>query len=99
MHKNSIVPDGAGVVSIAEVRISPDLLIATVFISLLSGENADKNKELEVYLNGQSPLIRKLLAKKMILRSVPNLKFVVDDIIEHGAKLETKIAECLYDDK
>ncbi|QQR69145.1 MAG: 30S ribosome-binding factor RbfA [Alphaproteobacteria bacterium] len=63
-------------VTISEVRISPDLRAALVFVMPLGGE---KVKETVRALNDMAPACRHILASEIELRYVPTLKFKADD--------------------
>lgn len=74
-------------VSVSVVRVSPDLGVAKVYLSLLVGTNA---KELlqEIKLNTKT--IRHLLAQriKKQVRVIPELIFFLDDTAEYAARME-----------
>lgn len=74
-------------VSVSVVRVSPDLGVAKVYLSMLIGPNA---KELlqEVKLNTKT--IRHLLAQRIKnqVRVIPELIFYLDDTAEYAARME-----------
>jgi ribosome-binding factor A len=74
-------------VSVSVVRVSPDLGVAKVYLSLLLGANA---KELlqEIKLNTKT--IRHLLAQriKKQVRVIPELIFFLDDTAEYAARMD-----------
>ncbi|MDQ3290782.1 MAG: 30S ribosome-binding factor RbfA [Bacteroidota bacterium] len=74
-------------VSVSVVRVSPDLGVAKVYLSVLVGANA---KELlqEIKLNTKT--IRHLLAQriKKQVRVIPELIFYLDDTAEYAARME-----------
>lgn len=74
-----------GFVSIVKVEVSPDMSTAKVFISVLGDEQAKKNsiKGLESAMG----FLRSELSQRMRLRQVPALRFVLDESIEHGARI------------
>ena len=71
--------------TVAEVRVSPDLRSATAFVMPLGGNNAE---EIIRALNHASPFLRRKLAKVVTLRYVPSLFFAVDDSFDRGQKIE-----------
>ena len=73
-------------ITVSEVRISPDLKNATVFVMPLAGRNA---KDVMEYLQTIMPEIKRIVAKKLMLRLVPRLKFVLDDSFEQAHKMNT----------
>jgi ribosome-binding factor A len=62
--------------SIGEVRVSPDLRIATVYALPLGG---DKKEEAIAALKRNKGELRHALGKKLTLRFSPELRFLADD--------------------
>ena len=75
---------GTGMVSVTRVNTTPDLRYAQVFISVL-----DKAQEKDVLkgLKSASGFLRRELGAALRLRYTPELQFVADDSIEHGAHI------------
>ena len=73
-----------GMVSVTRVNTTPDLRYAQVFISVL-----DKTQEKDVLkgLKSASGFLRRELGAALRLRYTPELQFVADDSIEHGAHI------------
>ena len=70
-------PALAGVsITVGEVRTSPDLKIATVYVLPLGGHNAAATLEA---LNRARSEIRRALARAVELRHSPELRFVLDE--------------------
>lgn len=70
----------AGFATLTAVRISKDLLNARVYISLF-GTNSQPGKLIDE-LDNQRGELRHLIAKAMRLKSVPDLKFYLDDTLD-----------------
>ena len=69
-------PDLANVsVTVGEVRTSPDLKNATVFVYPLGGKNA---KNMVAALNKSSGEVRYALTKNVALKHSPKIKFMLD---------------------
>ena len=68
-------------ISVTEVRMSPDLALAKVFLSIFP---SDKAKDVMQIVNGQSKTIRGELGKRVRhqLRVVPELTFFVDESLD-----------------
>lgn len=73
------------VVTVPEVRMAPDLKCATVFVMPLGGKNSDdvvaafdRNKS---YLRGE-------VARRVNLRSAPDLRFRLDTSFDEGARVD-----------
>lgn len=78
---------GTSLVSVTVVRISPDLSIARVYISVFGTE--DKEALLSK-MNQQSYAIRKKLGERIRnqMRKVPELKFFLDDSVDYSQQIE-----------
>ncbi len=75
----------ANVITVPEVRVAPDLKCATVYVMPLGGKNLeevvaafDRNKS---YLRGE-------VARRVNLRSAPDLRFRVDSTFEEGERID-----------
>ena len=77
-------------ISIADVKMSPDLSVAKVFISMMLVK--DKDKALEK-LNLHKREIRRALGEKIgkQVRIIPELIFIVDEVEENAKRLEDLI--------
>lgn len=76
-----------GMVSISSVKITPDLLEARIYISVF---NALDNKEVLKKIQDRAWEIKRELAAsvKHQLRRIPELKFFLDDTLDHVFKME-----------
>jgi ribosome-binding factor A len=63
-------------ITVSEVRTSPDLKIATVFVLPLGG---DKRKEAIEALARNKGELRRALSKEMTMKYSPDLRFVLDE--------------------
>ena len=75
-------------ITVTEVRMSPDLKTAKVFVMPLGGKNA---KEIVNKLKDFSFVIRKTLSNKIIMKFLPKLFFVKDESFEYAEKIENLI--------
>lgn len=66
-------------VTVGEVRISPDLKVATAFVMPLGGEGRD---ELIGYLARNKGELRHLIGKKLELKYAPDLRFRLDETFD-----------------
>lgn len=78
---------GKGMVTITDVKVSPDLSIARCYLSFLL---VDKPQELVNELNEKQKAIRNVLAGKIRhqVRIIPYLSFFLDDTAEYAAKID-----------
>lgn len=79
------------VTSITNIKLAKDLKYAKIFISIY-GTQDDKKAALDV-LKGSSGFIRRELGQKMIIRTLPELTFALDESIEYGSMMTRKIDE------
>ena len=80
---------GLADVSLTEVELSKDLSVARVYFSLLNPD-ADPAPALEG-LQRASGFLRHKLGDALLVRHVPELRFVHDDSIAHAAKISRLI--------
>ena len=73
-----------GFVTITEVRITNDLSFAKVYITSLS----DNREKVLNSLNKASGFIRTMLCSRVKMRKMPEIRFVYDESIEYGKKIE-----------
>jgi ribosome-binding factor A len=78
--------------TIASVEVSRDLSVARVYYSVLDAEDRQATQEA---LASASGFLRKQLARRMQIRSVPQLRFHYDDSAEHGARMSALIADAV----
>jgi len=76
-----------GFVTVTEVRMSPDLKHARVYVSVFEGEE-EKKQESIAALQRAEGFLRHSLGRRLRLRYVPGLRFVVDDTLDHSARID-----------
>ncbi|MEQ1902357.1 MAG: 30S ribosome-binding factor RbfA [Devosia sp.] len=80
-------PELAGViVTVPEVRMSPDLKHATAYVMPLGGEKAKQAAEA---LNRHKRFIRGRIAPELDLKFAPELRFLVDETFEEFGKIDS----------
>ena len=77
-------------ITVTEVRMSPDLKTAKIFVMPLGGKDAD---EVVTKLKEFSFVIRKVLSKKIVMKFLPKLFFVKDDSFDYAEKIENLIKQ------
>jgi len=84
-------PDLAGVsVTVGEVRTSPDLRVATVFVMPLGGANVDV---VLAALKRSSGELRREVNKAVKLKLSPELRFLPDESFDRMDQTRTMLAE------
>lgn len=78
------------IISVSKVRVTTDLSIAKVFISIFPQNNSE---ELLKGIKTNTPLIRHELSQrtKNQLRRMPQLEFIVDDTLDYIEKIEDSL--------
>jgi ribosome-binding factor A len=82
-----------GMISISGVEVSRDLAHARVYISVLGGEE-DASETIKV-LNKAAGFLRHQLGQRMRLRAVPQMRFLYDESLAEGARMDALIAAAL----
>src|SRR6202162_4420335 len=85
-HGSVHAPELEGhIITVPEVRMSPDLKLGTVYVMPLGGRDTDKGiaalERNKKYLCGQS-------ARRFILKFAPDLRFRVDDRCDEAERIE-----------
>jgi ribosome-binding factor A len=86
-----------GLISITRVDVTPDLLNARVFVSVMS-ETADQREALKA-LRSAAGFIHRELVHRLELRRVPFLDFRLDTSISEGAAILAHIDEVMHEEK
>lgn len=81
--------------TVAEVRVSPDLSQARVYISVLD----DTGQQTVEALNRAAGFLRGRLGKALHLRAIPSLHFVYDTTAEEGNRLSSLIEQAVAQDR
>ena len=72
-------------ITVPEVRVSPDLKVATAYVMPLGGEGA---KEVVKLLAGSAGPLRSFVAKRVDLKYTPNLRFQIDETFDEASKID-----------
>lgn len=85
-------PNITGLISVTKVKTSSDLKNARVYISLL---NSKSKKNTLQGLKNASGFIRSELAKRIVLRYIPEITFEIDESMEYGAKIDNILKQIM----
>ena len=83
-------------ITVTEVRMTPDLKTARVYVIPLGGI---ETKETVRILTEYSHLVRKALSKRLDIKFLPKLTFVEDNSFEYAEKIEKIIKKNKENDK
>ena len=83
-------PALAGVsITVTEVKVSPDLKNATVFVTPLGGVGLDETVSV---LNGAAGYLRGQLGRELSLRYTPRIDFAADRSFDHAMRVRELLA-------
>ncbi|MAA99116.1 MAG: ribosome-binding factor A [Stappia sp.] len=74
------------IISVPEVRMTPDLRVATCLVMPLGGRDGDKVVE---GLNRSARVIRRELARRLTMKFMPDLRFVLDTRFDDDDRITT----------
>ena len=83
-------------ITVTEVRMTPDLKTARVYVIPLGGIDT---KETVKILTEYAHLVRKALSKRLDIKFLPKLTFVEDNSFEYAEKIERIIKKNKNNDK
>ena len=83
-------------ITVTEVRMTPDLKTARVYVIPLGGIDT---KETVKILTEYAHLVRKALSKRLDIKFLPKLTFVEDNSFEYAEKIERIINKNKQNDK
>jgi ribosome-binding factor A len=84
-----------GFLTITNVKVSPDLRIAKVYISVFEKEKREFVLE---KVKATAGFIRAELASRIRIKFVPDLKFFIDDSLDYVEKIEGLLKKIHKDD-
>ena len=85
-------PRISGIISVLRAETDNDLFQSVLYISIYA-ENEEAKKKAFLGLQSSSAYIRKQLAQRLLIRTVPKLIFKLDTSIEYSNKIESILAE------
>lgn len=85
---NRIKHKELGFITVTGAKVSDDLRNATVYISVLNPEDAEKTVR---KLNESKSFIKTELSRRLKMSYIPKLSFKIDEAIEYGRKIDKLI--------
>jgi len=77
-------------ITVSEVRVSPDLMRATVFVTPLGGGDIGR---LVAALNRAAPFLRSQVVKAVKLRRAPEIGFVPDTSFDYASRIDEALRD------
>lgn len=93
LHGEAKDPRVAGV-TLTAVHVAADLSFARVFVAPMLEQNA--SEEALIGLRNASPFLRKELGARLHVRRVPELRFEIDQSLEHARRIEQLLQEVAH---
>ena len=84
--------DLSTIISVTEADVAPDLKSAKVYISIYDVDAEKKEQSFNI-IKDNAALIRHELSKILHIRTVPELRFYMDESQEYGAKIDKLLYE------
>lgn len=88
-------PSVTGLISVTDVKITPDQKYAKVYVSIFEKQN--KNKVVDA-LKKATGFIKKELGKRVRMRNMPDITFELDNSMEYGEHMDRVIKEVMEKD-
>ncbi len=95
--QHSIKDPRLGFVTVNDVDVTRDLSVAKIYISVLNAEESERQRNLDV-LTHAATFLRRELSKQLRMRAIPELRFVYDDSIERGMRMDRILDDLSQDD-
>lgn len=84
-----------GFVTVTNVKMSPDLRLASIYISVLE---RDKRELVLEKIKANSKIIRSELASRIRMKFIPEIRFFIDDTMDYVEKIDGLIKKIHEDD-
>ena len=85
MIRREMPIDDVGLLTVNEVGVSNDLHSAVVYVGVVG--TADQRKRAASILTSERKRIQGLVARAVVLKYTPHLRFVLDESIERGNRV------------
>lgn len=82
----------SAIISVTQADIAPDLKSAKIYVSIYDTNEERKLQSFEI-LKENAGFIRHELSKVLHLRTVPELRFILDGTMEYGEKIDKLLFE------
>ncbi|AQS39351.1 ribosome-binding factor A [Shewanella psychrophila] len=87
-----------GMVTVNDVEVSRDLSYAKVFVTFFEEDEKIVEEKLEA-LSSAAGYIRSLVAGRMKLRVMPELRFIYDASLVEGMRMSNLVTRIIHDDE
>jgi len=98
MIQQEVSDPRVGMVTVSHVDVTSDLKYAKVYVTRLSGVESDQDvDECITGLTNAAGFLKRGIAKRVEIRTIPELRFHYDKSLEHGFHMDELIAKANKD--
>ncbi len=98
MIQQEVSDPRVGRVTVSHVSVTPDLKYAKGYITRLNGIESEKDvNECIAGLTNAAGFLKRGIAKRVEIRTIPELRFYYDKSLEHGFRMDELIAKANED--
>lgn len=98
MIQQEVSDPRVGMVTVSHVDVTSDLKYAKVYVTRLNGVETDQDvSECLAGLTNAAGFLKRGIAKRVEIRSIPELRFYYDKSLEHGFHMDELIAKANKD--
>lgn len=80
-------PQMSAIISVVSADVAPDLKSCKVYISIYDADAGKRRATFDV-IAANAGYIRHALSKVLRIKTVPELRFILDDSMEYGAQID-----------
>ena len=91
-------PELSAIISVTAADVSPDLKSARIYVSIYDPDNDRRTRSFDI-IKESAGFIRHELSKVMHIRTVPELRFVLDGSMEYGEKIDKILSSLEKEDE
>jgi ribosome-binding factor A len=98
MIQQEVSDPRVGMVTVSHVEITSDLKYAKVYVTRLNGVESEQDvSECIAGLTNAAGFLKRGIAKRVEIRTIPELRFLYDKSLEHGFRMDELIAKANKD--
>jgi len=98
MIQQEVSDPRVGMVTVSHVDVTSDLKYAKVYVTRLNGVESDQDvTECIAGLTNAAGFLKRGIAKRVEIRTIPELRFYYDKSLEHGFHMDELIAKANKD--
>lgn len=91
-------PELSAIISVTAADVAPDLKSAKIYVSIYDTDKARAQNSFDI-IKENAGFIRHELARVMNIRTMPELRFIVDGSMEYGERIDKILTDIGTDDE